>query len=490
MPFAATRMVEPLEVRQLFSSPVGPSPLTVSAGVTPSEISSRVFNVCSYGAKVDARADDTASIQAAIDAMERMGGGTLVLPAGTYRISKTIQIENASKFIVSATGAILKPFSSMSPNDDSGDLLRITSCSSFTINGLKIDGYRRGRGSGFPGLSMRMNGCSDFRINACAFINSTLDDLYLDGDKSGRSTRDGVIQDCTFDGAYRNGITVVQANHIEITRNSVSHVVGMHPNTGIVIEAGPDSPMYSSSDILINQNTITDIAESGIAVAPAQAPKRITIDSNSFVNCPAGVLIRGDECVITNNYFVDGARSASGPGSSVLGQISVMNYAGTSVVISDNTISDVTGMSGIYIHSTWSGVATVTGNTVQDVSGVYCGIAIWSNNAHILSNRLDDIEYIGIGVTANYAEIGMNWLSNGSSSAIYYAGNGGLVYQNTVEDFGAPNKGVCISTTGGTIGCNIFGNTIYCTTGATNWIGIRKDALDNLDPSNKLYGVK
>jgi hypothetical protein len=46
-----------------------------------------------FGAVGDGRSDDSAALQAAIDALEKNGGGVLVLGNGTYRVDKTIEID-------------------------------------------------------------------------------------------------------------------------------------------------------------------------------------------------------------------------------------------------------------------------------------------------------------------------------------------------------------------------------------------------------------
>lgn len=46
-----------------------------------------VFNVRDYGATGDGTADDTAAVQAAIDAAHAEGGGVVILPHGTYKIT-------------------------------------------------------------------------------------------------------------------------------------------------------------------------------------------------------------------------------------------------------------------------------------------------------------------------------------------------------------------------------------------------------------------
>jgi len=51
-----------------------------------------VYDVTSFGAQGDGVTDDTNAIQAAIDAANSRGGGTLVFPAGTFRLTRALTI--------------------------------------------------------------------------------------------------------------------------------------------------------------------------------------------------------------------------------------------------------------------------------------------------------------------------------------------------------------------------------------------------------------
>lgn len=60
---------------------------TKIAGTALTAASMGVFNVLDYGAVGDGTTDDTAAIQAAIDAADTAGGGTVILPAGTFKVT-------------------------------------------------------------------------------------------------------------------------------------------------------------------------------------------------------------------------------------------------------------------------------------------------------------------------------------------------------------------------------------------------------------------
>ena len=57
------------------------------------DLGARVYNIRSYGAKGDKTTVDTAAVQAAIDACTGDGGGTVLVPAGTFTIG-TVELKS------------------------------------------------------------------------------------------------------------------------------------------------------------------------------------------------------------------------------------------------------------------------------------------------------------------------------------------------------------------------------------------------------------
>ena len=79
--------------------------------LNPYDTITGVFNVVAYGALGDGTTDDTAAIQAAIDAAEAAGSGKIFFPADEYYLTAGIQIEQTDQFgsiEVEATGAVFK----------------------------------------------------------------------------------------------------------------------------------------------------------------------------------------------------------------------------------------------------------------------------------------------------------------------------------------------------------------------------------------------
>lgn len=82
-------------------SSISPRPApTVVRSATPGS------PVTAFGATADDESDDTAAIQAAVDACGK-GGGTIAFPAGTYRLSRPIKLPagNSEQLVLSGYGA-------------------------------------------------------------------------------------------------------------------------------------------------------------------------------------------------------------------------------------------------------------------------------------------------------------------------------------------------------------------------------------------------
>jgi hypothetical protein len=66
------------------------------------------INVKSYGTKGDGVVDDTTAIQNAINSVSALGGGTVSIPKGTYKISSTITVPPKVSFIGSGTESVIR----------------------------------------------------------------------------------------------------------------------------------------------------------------------------------------------------------------------------------------------------------------------------------------------------------------------------------------------------------------------------------------------
>jgi polygalacturonase len=73
---------------------------------TGNDAGARVYNIRDFGAKGDGVALDTAALQAAIDACARDGGGTVLVPAGTFQIG-TVELKSNLTLHLAAQATLL-----------------------------------------------------------------------------------------------------------------------------------------------------------------------------------------------------------------------------------------------------------------------------------------------------------------------------------------------------------------------------------------------
>ncbi len=447
---------------------------------------SGVFNVKDFGAVGDGRTDDRKSIQDAANALRMIGRGVLLFPPGEYRISGFVEIQRLNAFDISASGATLRPMDSVSRTDSVGDALRITNCSSFSVTGLHIDGNSQWRGNSEGPQSMRLKGCSDFRIIGCTFTNAVSDHLYISASKPQDHTtgcHDGLIQGCTFRGAYRNAISVIHGYGLKIIDNNIRDVVGTKPASGIDIEANEDDADGANHDILISGNTIAGCAETGVRITATQNPSYVSIEHNLIENCPSGVRVNGHHCRVSNNLFRNAKSPESGPGSGALGQIVVAGASFEQVHISGNKMHSIKGVSGIHLHGTFGGSALIQNNQFFEVAGgKYSAINVDSSDASIIGNVIEKMPEGGLAIRVSGARavIENNLLRNGVGSAIWCGGSNHTIRGNTVIDFGLSDAGRCLQTIDGSGGSVIEGNVIRKTTPNREWEALLSNPNDYL----------
>jgi hypothetical protein len=76
------------------------------ATASHSDRGARIYNIRDYGAKGDGKTLDTSALQAAIDACNRDGGGTVLVPAGTFHIG-IVELKSYVTLHIVAAGKLL-----------------------------------------------------------------------------------------------------------------------------------------------------------------------------------------------------------------------------------------------------------------------------------------------------------------------------------------------------------------------------------------------
>jgi hypothetical protein len=186
---------------------------TRDAAAEPAPDHTKALSVLQFGAKGDGVADDTAAIQAALDAVfdpADDAAGLLVIPPGDYKVTRSLHFtmrENCGQQRrVSAYGARLR-----SAIPDGGHVLHIRSAATWhfiVIEGLAI------AGSGNEGHGLYLE-CD---TNLAGLYNFCLRDLVIEG-CGGDGCRiygnlfEAQIVTCAFRGNGGNGATLAHSPH-------------------------------------------------------------------------------------------------------------------------------------------------------------------------------------------------------------------------------------------------------------------------------------
>lgn len=478
--------------------------------VTYSMIVNAPVNVQDYGATGDGVTNDTAAIQAAIDAV--VAGGTLYFPNGTYLVdvntqsctltdgtdvSKCALLIDTAMQVTSDIGAQLKAKEGASAATDNyivsctagvtfnniyfnGDRLNVTSSYGIQLNASEstvqncvfkdFDGSPVvAQGTGPSGMIDRIDVSSNsfedngntiflawvdrFKLNNNTIYNASegfdLDKYCKNGQINGNSFE-------TFRGTGADaGIEINGGDSITVANNSIRNF-----KDGIILNAkntgGAD---YYSTGITVAGNTVENSTGYGLTVGAQlsglESLQDSTIVGNVFKNCTIdGANLRGKNVIFSNNALVNNAR----------GGLLVSN--GTRLVISGNVLAD-NSRYGIQVESASVTQITVTSNIIADNNSDtgYNGIqmsdvtsASVSNNtitgAHDHGIRVQGTGTINLsgntvtGATTGSVRIASTttWTVNGQNSAKIYPQTNDVFYNGASVYYSDTDPGTLSSS--------------------------------------------
>lgn len=354
----------------------------LSGLASKAETITHVFNVIEgFGAVGDGIVDDTASIQAAIDAAE-IAQGMVYLPTGTYRI--TSELINDSKIMIQGSGR---------------DLTIILSDS---CNGL----YMSGSNSTIKDLTFMTNGTTHYGL--------TIEGDYMLIERVGFKGEE-ISTDYWERAIYSKRLWYSTFEDILIQNGELhTHQRGY----GFYVD-------YSVNNAINNCNLLA--LDYCVYLSKATHPTHnyvnegwtisnsILIVSNHGVRAMAGTFFDIHDCVIDIIYKQPIYMEVNGTGT-----------------ISNNWISQVDNAdAGIAIHIALGDRFTITGNVVTGLPTI-TAIRVDSSYSIINSNAVKTSD-IGILVQGNYCVVAGNVCSKSTTYAIRVIGTYGQVQGNTYD---------------------------------------------------------
>jgi hypothetical protein len=290
---------------------VEPIPIQPITNSTPG-----IFRVRDYGAKCDATGDDTAAIQAAEDAREAAGGGTLSFPLGFCNIAGTIfirkggTIEGAghSQIGSEVTASVLR---STSP---SADVFLVVTPDAVTFRNLKIDsgstvksqgsgilvqpsapphGSLLNHGSRFDNIAINQhaNGIAlynvaDFNITGALIVDYHNNGIYVNNGAAVDAGHSLISGSTIWDLNVQTGAASVRLDPAANVNLVGNKLLGGLRGVWLTVSAGPTGTFTMSNNSLEEQHVSSIYIEQSV---PGKKYANVIINSNQFGNSVPGV---------------------------------------------------------------------------------------------------------------------------------------------------------------------------------------------------------
>lgn len=371
---------------------------------TPAPLSTLRVNVkdSAYGAKGDGITDDSAAIQKAVNAVAGTGG-TVTIPAGTYRVNPVVN-----------TNAGIRLGSNMTLSLEAGAVLQAlpTTTSRYVV--VLLSGVQNVNIRGGLVLGNRYNNTitdADEAGFGVQVMNSThvvvegmtAKDCWADGFYVGASSQDVTLCQVVADNNRRNGMSITSVKGMAVRGCTFKNATGSIENGSWVNGFGIDiEPNVGETvaEVHISGCTFAANANAGLAVGPSGANAGRAFVTNTLIdgNTATGNGLRGGGSgigisntsghQITNNTITDNI----GTGICLRNEANANLVRGNTVTGTKAAPSPGDIGYGILLYLT--GGNTVTGNTVTNSAA--CGIrdaypsGTNSIGSNILSNNHPD----------------------------------------------------------------------------------------------------
>lgn len=307
------------------------------------------FYVSNYGAVGNGIADDTAEIQAAIDAAYAAGGGTVFLGAGTYKVSGTsdksdgalrlldnvtlqgagmgvtiIKVQDGNLY--NLTGIVRTPFNQITHDVAMYDL---TLDGNRANNTMKIDGFYTGVAPGSTRQDynitvdrVEVKNCSGYGFDP---HEQTLN-LRIANSVAHHNGLDGFVADFLVNSVYENNLAYANDRHgFNVTTSTgglqlLNNIARDNGSAGLVIQRGSEN-IPVPHDIIVRGGSYYNNAREGIYVKMADD---VSITGVSvYGNQRHGIRLDGaDNVLITSSSIGNNSQA----GASLYDEIRINRY--------------------------------------------------------------------------------------------------------------------------------------------------------------------
>jgi polygalacturonase len=278
-------------------------------------------SVKAFGAAGDGVADDTAAIQAALNA--KKAGGSVYFPAGTYKITQPVFFYSNQTLIFEGGATLLQgaAMDNLMMNYSTAEKGGYDATDNVVIRGATFDGGSYSQNNTLLGICHSRN----ITIENCRFCNAygTWHNLEIN------SSKHVLVSGCWFEGTRKTGVNgeLIQIDSFNNTATwpwgngkvdgTVSYLVEVKNCyfTGCTIAPAIGNHSAAVIDcIRIHDNVFEGFTSSRGAVN-FQSARNVDVYSNTFTGCVSGITIGTADHTNTvhDNHFI-GITTVSGSG--------------------------------------------------------------------------------------------------------------------------------------------------------------------------------
>ncbi|MDQ2941293.1 MAG: right-handed parallel beta-helix repeat-containing protein [Chloroflexota bacterium] len=336
------------------------SPITRAAAGT--------FSVIDFGARGDGATDDARAIQAALDAAARAGGGTVLLPAGTYQIGTLLYYP--SNITIQGAGSAVTTIRNTTTRGGNQLMLvpafagsGYVGMANVTIADLTFNQRADAYGEQNDQYVLSVDGTTNSLVTRCVFTN--VQTLAIWSGSRGTVTTDHTVDSCHVTDSNGGGFSYFGANSGFTISNNI---VEWTKDDAIAVQDYAATGHFPH-DILIRSNTIRNCTKQNFLGSTANG-----------INCFGGHRIR----ILDNSIstvFASGIAVLHGttrPATYITVEGNRIDAAGAPAVA---------GVPGHGIHLWGAQVVDVIGNIVTNSH--YAGIFIETGPSGTDSVRID-----------------------------------------------------------------------------------------------------
>lgn len=222
---------------------------------------------------------------------------------------------DSTMFFVFCSKAIFRNFSIKAANGmpvgvANTLLLSFTASNNITLENVMVDGNRNNRvPAEVFSHSINFDRCSFISMYNVRSINAVTDGFYIasaNPDIKSNHNREFLMMNCSADNCFRQGMSVIQMQHMTIIGGEFTGTNGTAPEAGIDFEPNEGDADGSISDILISNVSFRDNSGVGLLLSGVAGAGNLKVDGCNFQrNSLGGITASSKNCVISSCRFTN-----------------------------------------------------------------------------------------------------------------------------------------------------------------------------------------